>query len=54
MLPKTDGYGIMISAIQSREFGFGMEISEDHLEEVNIEHRREGNSYLDTEAAQEV
>jgi hypothetical protein len=32
---KEDGQGLMISAFQSREFGFGLEISDEDLKRVN-------------------
>ena len=35
VIPKDEGYGIMISAFQSQEFGFGMYLSEDELKRVN-------------------
>jgi hypothetical protein len=38
--PKDDGLGIMISACQSREFGFGLDTTESDLSEVN--RRRQG------------
>ena len=47
--PKDLGQGIMISAFQSRAFGFGMELSEQQLEEINIFH--EGKKYADESAA---
>ena len=34
--PKVSGQGIMISAFQSRAFGFGMDLSEQQLEEINF------------------
>jgi hypothetical protein len=52
LLPKSDGYGLMVSAFQSREFGFGMKMSERDLEIVN-EHRR-GKKYTDSAAALEI
>jgi hypothetical protein len=36
IVPKDDGLGVMISAFQSLEFGFGMPLTPDQLEEVNI------------------
>ena len=47
--PKDSGQGIMISAFQSRAFGFGMELSEQQLEEINFFH--EGKKYADESAA---
>ena len=49
IVPKDEGAGIMISAFQCREFGFGMELSSQQLEIVN-EYRR-GKKYKDEEAA---
>jgi hypothetical protein len=39
----------MISAFQSREFGFGLEISDEQLKRIN--ERRRGHHYLDEKAA---
>ncbi len=41
-VPKDDGQGIMISAFQSREFGFGLDLTPDLLQEVNF--TRQGKS----------
>jgi hypothetical protein len=49
LVPKDDGQGLMISAFQSREFGFGLEISEEDLKKVN--EARVGQKYLDEAAA---
>ena len=49
LVPKDDGQGLMISAFQSREFGFGLKISDEDLNRVN-EWRR-GQHYLDESAA---
>jgi hypothetical protein len=49
ILPKNNGMGKMISAMQSRETGFGSGITEDQLKEVN--RRREGQEYYDKDAA---
>jgi len=49
LIPKDEGYGIMISAFQSREFGFGMTLTEAQLQTVNAE--RAGTKYKDEEAA---
>jgi len=35
IIPKDEGYGIVISAFQSQEFGFGMHLSEDEFKRVN-------------------
>jgi hypothetical protein len=47
--PKDEGLGIMISAFQSSEFGFGMKINEEQPEEIN--RYREGKEYIDKDAA---
>jgi len=38
MIPKDDGLGIMISAFQSHEFGFGLDLTDSDLMEVNTYH----------------
>ena len=35
IVPKDDGLGMMISAFQSREFDFGLDITEEELKKVN-------------------
>ena len=40
ILPKLDGYLIMISAFQSRELGFGWEMTNEELGRVNA--KRQG------------
>ena len=47
--PKDEGLGIMISAFQCREFGFGMKITDEELATIN--RYREGKEYLDKDAA---
>lgn len=49
IIPKDEGMGIMISAFVSREFGFGMKISENDLAVINK--ARENTQYADSEAA---
>jgi hypothetical protein len=48
LLPKTEGAGLMVSAFQSRELGFGLKISDAELEEINFS--RMGKKYKDEEA----
>jgi hypothetical protein len=48
-VPKDEGQGVIISAFQSRVFGFGMALGKEELEEVNK--YREGKFYIDEEAA---
>lgn len=56
LLPKDDGLGIMISAFQSREFGFGFhDISDDDLDKINkYREKPENEKYKDQDAAKEV
>ena len=49
IVPKDDGLGVMISAFQSREFGFGLLVTDKQLKEVNKSQR--GPKYLDETAA---
>ncbi len=49
IVPKDDGCGIMISAFQSREFGFGLEISKIDMARVNT--FRKDQVYKDETAA---
>jgi hypothetical protein len=49
IVPKDDGMGIMISAFQSREFGFGMPLTSNQLQQVNA--TRLGRKYKDERAA---
>jgi hypothetical protein len=49
LVPKDDGQGLMIYAFQSRQFCFGLEISEEDLKKVNK--ARAGQKYLDEAAA---
>jgi hypothetical protein len=47
--PTDEGMGLMISAMQCCEFGFGLEMSREQLEKVN--QFRQGKKYADEEAA---
>ena len=49
LVPKEEGQGVMISAFQSREFGFGMPLMEEQIRMVN--EFRKGKKYKDEEAA---
>jgi hypothetical protein len=49
LVPKDEGQGVMISAFQSREFGFGMPLSEEQLRAVNMV--RKDQHYKDEETA---
>ena len=49
VIPKDEGLGVMISAFVSREFGFGMILSDEDLQKVN--EFRVGKKYSDELAA---
>ena len=51
-LSKNDDIGVVVSAFQSREFGWGVDITEERM--VRINEMRNGKEYLDTVAANEV
>jgi hypothetical protein len=46
---KGSGRAIMVSAIVSREFGFGFELTVEELSAINL--RRQGKKYADEESA---
>ena len=50
--PKDEGQGVMISAFQSRNEGFGMYLTKEDLEKINENHN--GEKYFDKEAAKKV
>jgi len=52
LLPKSEGDGQIISAMPSRDFGFGLQIHEDQLAQVNESQKEQ--SYLHTTAMTEV
>ena len=54
LLPKSEGDGFMLSAFVSREFGFGRQLTEMELEQINRERRPSGATYTDTHAAMEI
>jgi hypothetical protein len=41
LVPKDEGMGIMISAMISREFGWGIDITKQQLERINGMHLRQ-------------
>jgi hypothetical protein len=49
LVPKDEGQGVMVSAFQSREFGFGLELTPEQLNVVN--QARRGTKYKDEESA---
>jgi hypothetical protein len=52
LLPKSEGTGKMISGFQSRDFGYGLKMTQEQFDSVNL--AREGKHYLDVEAANQV
>ena len=50
MLPKINSLGVMVSVLQSRETGFGIEISDAMMKLIN--ERRAGKRYFDKLSAQ--
>ena len=36
IIPKDEGYGIMVSAFQSSEFGYGQKLAIEELHIVNL------------------
>lgn len=52
-LPKSDGMGVMVSAMQSREFGWGMVLTADQLKDINAKRARD-IEYYDKEASKDV
>ena len=49
LVPKDEGQGIMLSALQSHEFSFGLELNPEELAKDNNE--RKGQKYKDEKAA---
>ena len=56
ILPKSNGMGIMISAFQSREFGFGYDLTDEELKEAlkKANELRKGQEYEGKSAAMKV
>jgi hypothetical protein len=52
IIPKDEGMGVMISTFVSREFGFGLTLSQQQLRKVNG--ARRATKYSDQEAAKEI
>ena len=49
LIPKDDGQGVMISGFQSREFGYGLDLTDEQLKQVS--EFRKGKKYIDEAAA---
>jgi hypothetical protein len=54
VIPKDEGYGIMISAFQSREFGFGMKLTIEELHKVNQYRKTIRPTYSEQESALKI
>jgi hypothetical protein len=39
VIPKDEGHGLMVSTFISRDFGFGMSLTKEQLDSINIERR---------------
>ena len=52
IVPKDEGLGMMISAFVSREFGFGLKLSQEQLQKIN--QARQGTKCSDEAAAKET
>ena len=52
ILPKDDGAGVMISSFVSRDYGYGLDVSDSVLNEMN--ERRKDECYVDVDAAKVV
>jgi hypothetical protein len=52
IIQKDEGMGVMISAFVSREFGFGLKLSQEQLQKVNL--ARRGTKCSDEAAAKET
>jgi hypothetical protein len=49
LIPKDEGQGVMISSFVSREFGYGMSLSGDNLDRVNMARSRGMRRYYKDE-----
>jgi hypothetical protein len=52
IIPKDEGMGVMVSGFVSREFGFGLTLSQQQLQKVNA--ARQATKYSDQEVAKEI
>jgi len=52
LLPRSEGDGQTISAMQSRDLGFGLQIHDDQLAQINEWPKKQ--NYLNTTAATEI
>lgn len=52
LLPKSEGEGRMISAFNSRDYGFAVELTDELLQKIN--QKRRGTRYICEEAAQDI
>ena len=52
LIPKDEGMGLMLSSFQSREFGYGLHLTDDDFRKINEEMRGESKFYSDLSASQ--
>jgi hypothetical protein len=53
-IPKDEGYGLMVSAFQSRELGLGMKLTSDQLLRINTFRNEKRPNYTEIESAIKV
>ena len=53
-IPKDEGYGLMVSAFQSREFGLGMSLTANQLAIINAFRNEKRPTYTEKESALKV
>ena len=51
IIPKDEGYGMMVSAFQHREFGCGVNLNQEELKFVNNRRRQNWPNYKSVDSA---
>ena len=54
IIPKDEGNGLMVSAFQSRELGFGLELTLTQIQVVNEFRRLKRPQYTEVESAKKL
>jgi hypothetical protein len=54
IIPKDEGYGLMVSAFQSREFGFGFSLTSTQLKIINAFWQSTRPYYTEAESAMKL
>jgi hypothetical protein len=54
IIPKDEGYGLMVSAFQSREFGFGLSLTSAQLDTINLDWQSTRPHYTEAESAMKL